>query len=568
MSDHAPLRVVLSLGALCVAAACGTDSPPEQVGFCAPVLERMAAYADAQSSAYPAPDDERYGGTVVVAGGGDLNGGLNGFSTNDQTTQETEAHLFHVTLVRFDADRNPRPYLAEDWTLDADGGGATLHLRSDMTWHDGEPVTAEDVAFSFRTAMIPSVFVNSGWFDSYDPSGVEVVDEHTVRFVFTPHAEVLDPWGSLPIMPAHLLADVDPDSLASHPFGTQCPVGAGPFAFEAYRPGDQWVLKANPGFPAELGGRPFLDRYVYRVITNSTTRAAELGAGGVDVALALEPVDARGLEDREGLRLETVDQRSFSFIGWNTRLPGLSDARVRGALTSALDREAIVRTLLGEFGTTAETGVPRFHWAFDPSLEGPAYDPAGARATLEATGWIDRDGDGVRENVTGDELRFDLVTNPNSEREGIGRIVRDQLREVGVAVDFAVQEMGTLQARVLTPGSRDFGGFIMGWSHDFNIDEGTLFHSEAADGHPYGWAGIADEELDRLLDTLPAIIDREEARPLWRDYQERIIELQPFTYLFFSQRLNGVDADLRGVEMDIRGELLSAAAWYWDPASR
>ena len=569
MLDHSPLRFVLALGVLGLAAGCGPEGAPEQVAFCAPVLERVAAYAEAQASAHPVPNDPRYGGTVVVAGGGDLTGGLNAFSTNDQTTQETELHLFHVTLVRFDEGRNPEPYLAESWTLEEDGTGATVRLRDDMTWHDGEPVTAEDVAFTFRTAMDPGVsFLNSGWFGPYDPEAIEVVDEHTVRLGFTPHSEVLDPWGSLPIMPAHLLADVAPDSLASHPFGTQCPVGAGPFLFEAYRPGDQWVLAANPGFPQDLGGRPFTDRYVYRVITNSTTRAAELAAGGVDVALGLEPVDAEAVTARDGVRLVSVDQRSFSFIGWNTRLPGLSDARVRTALTTALDREAITRTLLGDFGTVAETGVPGFHWAFDPTLKGPAFDPDRARAALQAAGWVDGDGDGVRENEAGDELRFALVTNPNSEREGIGRIVRDQLADVGVAVELGVQEMGTLQARVLTPGSRDFGGFIMGWSHDFNINERDFFHSEASDGHPYGWAGISDPALDRLLDTLPSIIERDSARPLWREYQERIIDLQPFTYLFFPQRLNGADGDLRGLEMDIRGELLSAARWYWDPASR
>ena len=569
MLDHSPLRFALALGAVGFAMGCGSDASPELTAFCTPVLERIAAYADAQATAHPLPDDPRFGGTVVVAGGADLNGGLNAFSTQDQTTQETELYLFHVTLLRFDENRNPRPYLAESWTLDDDGRGATVRIRDDMRWHDGEPVTADDVAFSFRTAMDPGVsFLNSGWFGPYDPEGVEVIDERTVRFAFTPHSEVLDPWGGLPIMPAHLLGDVAPDSLAAHPFGTQCPVGAGPFLFDAYRPGDQWVLRANPGFPQDLGGRPFADRYVYRVITSSTTRAAELAAGGVDVALGLEPSDAETVEARPGLRLVTVDQRSFSFIGWNTRLPGLSDPRVRNALTSALDRDAIVRTLLGEFGTVAETGVPQFHWAYDPSLEGPDFDPAAARAALEAAGWVDRDGDGVRENDEGDELRFDLVTNPNSEREGIGRIVRDQLAEVGVAVQFGVQEMGTLQEKVLNPGSRDFGGFIMGWSHDFNINERDFFHSTAAEGHPYGWAGISDPTLDRLLDTLPSIIERETARPFWRDYQERIVELQPFTYLFFPQRLNGIDDDLRGVEMDLRGELLSAAGWYWDPGSR
>lgn len=559
-------------------AACGgegtgrPDAPPFRLTatdpFCGPVVERVMAWYDEQASTHPVPDDDRYGGTVVVAGGGDLSGGLNGLTTRDQTTQETELHLVHVTLVRFDADRTARPYLAESWTLAEGGDAITFELRDDLRWHDGEPVTAHDVAFTVRQAMDPAVgFPNSGWFAVYDPAGIEVLDDHTVRFAFRPHAEAMDPWGSLSIMPEHLLGDVPPEALLEHPFGTECPVGAGPFLFESYRPGDQWVLRANPGFPEALGGRPFLDRYVYRVVTSAATRVAELTTGGIDVALGIDAPDADAVAGSGRAHLEVLEQRAFTFVGWNTRLPGLADARVRTAIAHALDRPTLVRTLRGEYGVVAETGVPAFHWAHDPSLVGPEYDPEAARILLESAGWTDGDGDGVRENAGGAELRFEVLTNVNPEREGIGRILRDQLGAVGIAVDFGALEMGTLQARVLTPGARDFGGFVLGWSHDFNINERDFFHSEAAEGHPYGWSGLADPELDRLLDTLPLIGDREAALPLWRAYQERIVELQPFTYLYFTRRLNGVHDGLRGVEMDLRGELVSVPRWHWAPGT-
>jgi peptide/nickel transport system substrate-binding protein len=576
MLDFRPLPLC-AVGTTLLLAACGGEPSGRPGGgplalasdapFCEPVVTAVRAAYEAQAAARPVPDDPRYGGTVVVAGGADLTGGFNGLTTQDQTTQETELHLVHVTLLSFDVEREPRPYLAESWTLDDDGRGATIQLRPDMRWHDGEPVTAHDVAFTYRRAMDPATaFPNSGWFAFYDPEAIEVIDDHTLRFGFEPHAETLDPWASLSIMPEHLLGDVAPEALREHPFGTECPVGAGPYLFEAYRPGDQWVLRANPAFPEELGGRPFIDRYVYRVITTSSTRVGELVAGGVDVALGIDPVDAATVTGREGLRLEDFDQRAFAFVGWNTRLPGLADTRVRRAMTSAIDRGSLVQTLRGGYASVAETGVPDFHWAHDPSLQGPSYDPDAARSLLEAAGWTDRNGDGVREDAAGNELRFSIVTNANTEREGIGRILRDQLGDVGVAVELTIIEMGALQSRVLVPGARDFGGFILGWAHDFNINERDFFHSEAAESHPYGWSGISDPALDRLLDTLPAIRDRDAARPFWRAYQERIVELQPFTYLYFSRRLNGVDADLRGLEMDIRGELVSAPLWYWQPA--
>ncbi|MBT8403032.1 MAG: hypothetical protein KJP18_04175 [Gemmatimonadetes bacterium] len=560
--------------------ACGGDAsdagvatapPPftlaSDVPFCQPVVEAVRANYETADMARPVPDDPRYGGTVVVAGGGDLQGGLNGLTTRDQQTQETELHLVHATLISFDADRNPQPYLAASWTIDDDRGGATIRIRDDMVWHDGRPVTVEDVAFTFRTAMDPAVaFPNAAWFASYDPEGIEIVDDTTLRFTFEPHAGVEEPWAGLSIMPVHWLGDVPADSLANHPFGTECPVGAGPYVFEAYRPGDQWVLRANPAFPDELGGRPFIDRYVYRVITASSTRAAELMTGAVDVALGMEPVDAPAVESAEGVRVEAYDQRGFAFVAWNTRLPGLDDARVRRAMTMALDRPAMVQTLRAGYGVVAETGVGAFHWAHDPTLQGPDHDVAGARALLDEAGWTDRDGDGVRENAEGVALRIEVITNANTEREGIGRILRDQLAEVGVAIDLAVLEVGTLQERAFTPGAREFGGIILGWAHDFNINERSFFHSDS-DADPYGFSALSDPELDRLLDSLPTTFDREEAGPLWQRYQERIVELQPFTYLYFSQRMSGVRSSLGGVELDVRGELMSAPRWYWEPES-
>jgi peptide/nickel transport system substrate-binding protein len=571
-----------ALGAVLVLAACGGDAPAggetqilpplaleSAVPFCEPVVEAVRATYETARALRPAPDDPRYGGTVVVAGGADMIGGLNGLTTGDQQTQETELHLFHVTLLTFDAERNPQPYLASSWTIDDDFGGATIQLRDDLRWHDGRPVTAEDVAFTYRAVMDPGTeFSNASWFAFYDAEAIEALDETTVRFEFEPHASILDPWGSLSIMPAHLLADVprDRETLLQHPFSTECPVGAGPYLFESYQPGSEWVLRANPDFPEDLGGTPFIDRYIYRVITSSATRAGELEAGGVDVALGLEPVDGARIEAAEGLNLEEYEQRGFSFISWNPLLPGLDDARVRTALTMGIDRPTLVRTLRDRFGVVAETGVGAFHYAHDPTLTGPAYDPDGARALLDDAGWSDRDGDGVRENAAGTPLAIEIITNANNEREGIGRIVRDQLTEIGVRIELSVLEMGNMQSRVITPGARDFGGLILGWAPDYTAYERSFFHSEAR-AVPLGWSSLEDPELDRLLDTLPRIVDPEEARPLWREYQQRIIDLQPFTYLFYSRRLNGVRSSLRGYVFDTRGDLMTAPGWYWDPES-
>jgi peptide/nickel transport system substrate-binding protein len=285
------------------------------------------------------------------------------------------------------------------------------------------------------------------------------------------------------------------------------------------------------------------------------------------MALTTTPDQARLILEDEDTELEVSDAREFTFIGWNTRRPQLSDQRVRQALAMAIDRQGLVETLLRgegvneEYGRVAETGVPPYHWAHDANLRGPAYDTVAAREQLARAGWRDRDGDGVRENVQGVPLRLEiLVSAGNATRETVAGFVEAQLGKVGVEVDVQPREPTELARRVTGAEVRDFDGVVLAWVPEFRVDEKNLFHSAREQG-PMAFAGIRDVELDALLDTLPLISDREEALPLWSAYQERIIDLQPFTYLFYPRKLVGRSSRLDGVEVDYRGELLTVHDW-------
>src|SRR5690606_7456460 len=158
------------------------------------------------------------------------------------------------------ADLDLQPYLAESWDVSEDGTELTFHLREDVVWHDGERTDAHDVAFTYVTVTNPeTAFPNAAFWDRYvrGPEGVEVVDDFTVTIRLEPHAESLVARTTLGILPEHLLGDVEPASLAQHPFGTQCPVGNGPFVFTPHTPQERWVFDANPVFPEPLGGRPY-----------------------------------------------------------------------------------------------------------------------------------------------------------------------------------------------------------------------------------------------------------------------------------------------------------------------
>lgn len=564
------------LGAILGMAACDagdmSQRPVPNVPFCQEVLPAVDSFMAVSRAAYPVPDDPRYGGTAVLGSIGELADGMNAAVSSDYAATQHQQFVNLMTLLDYDENLEPRPYLATDWEVAEDNTSVTFHLRRDVFWHDGEQTDAHDVAFTYETVTNPlTAFPNAAFWDHYvrGPEGVEIIDDFTVRIHMRPHAEFLDPFRSLAILPEHLLGDVPPEELKQHPYGTQCPVGNGPFVFYSHAAQDRWVFEANPAFPEGLGGRPFLDRYIYRVIPEQTTLLTELLTQNVDIFVAVAPDQAQRIIDDPGTELIRFPSRQYVFVVWNARQPQLSDARVRRAVTMGTNRESIVDAILQGYGTVAHSSVPPFHWAFDESrVETIEYDPAGARALLEEAGWTDRDGDGIRENADGVELSISVKYNSgNQQRQDVAEIMQSQLADIGVAIQPQVVEWATLLQQINSPDLRDFDGVVMGWVVEFKLDDMDLFHSDRID-QPYAWSGTDNPEIDRLLEELSITVDREEAKDLWAEYQNVVIEEQPYLFFYFPDRIIGTTARMEDVIMDQRGMWLSARYWYIDPESR
>ena len=559
----------VTMGALWLT-ACGGDREPSAAmaggGFCARVTAAVETHLAEARRAHPSADDGRYGGTVVVGAIGELSDGMNALVAADYASTQHQQFVNLMTLLTYDEELNPAPYLAESWEISDDATELTFRIRQDVRWHDGERTDAHDVAFTYLRVTDESTgFPNGASWDHYvrGEAGIKVVDDFTVKIRLEPHAELLTPWRSLAIMPEHLLADVPPTELGQHPFGTQCPVGNGPFVFSEHRPNDRWVFEANPAFPEALGGRPYIDRYIYRVIPEQTTLLTELLTENMDVYIAPRPSQAEQILESPNLALLRFPFRSFVFVGWNSRRPQLADARVRRALTMGTNREEIVQALRQGYGMVANSSVPPFHWAYDGSVgDVVRYDPAGARALLAEAGWIDRDGDGVRENEQGLRLSISIKANTGSQsRQDIAVFMQAQLADVGIEVQPVVVEWATLLDQINDSEARDFDGVVMAWLASFKVDDTDLFHSDRIDT-PFAWAGTQNPEIDDLLTRLSAIVDRDEAAPLWKEYQHALAQEQPFTFFYYPERLDGVNRRLRGVVMDARGEWLNLKDWW------
>jgi peptide/nickel transport system substrate-binding protein len=565
------------LGAAVLLAACGSESGQRAVSsdpFCQQVMPAVSAFMEQARSGHPTPDDPRYGGTVVVGGIGELSDGMNAAVSTDYYGTQHQQFVNLMPLVLYDANLELRPNLAESWELAPDGRSVTFHLRDDVYWHDGELTDADDVRFTYEVVTDPlTAFPNATFWNHYvkGPEGVEVLDDFTVRIHMEPHSEPLDPFWTVPVLPEHLLGDVPRDELRMHPYGTQCPVGNGPFVFAEHRSQDRWIFEANPAFPQELGGRPFFDRYVYRSIPEETTLLTELLTENIDIYIRPAPDQAQAIIDNPSTHLLEYTFRDYVSVNWNSRRPQLADPRVRRAITMGTNREEIVQALLRGQGTVANATVPPFHWAFDAAVNeevGLPYDPEAARALLDEAGWTDRDGDGVRESADGTRLSFSIKYNDgNQRRQDIAEIMQSQLAQIGIEARPQVVEWVTLLSQINDPARRDFDGVVIGWVTEFRLDDTDLFHSDRID-QPYAWSGTKNPEIDRLLDEIGLTMDREKAKVLFAEYQRVLAEEQPYTFFYFPDRTDGVNNSLMGVVMDARGEWLTVKDWYRDPAGR
>lgn len=509
------------------------------------------------------PGAERRGGTVVV-GGREPVATLNPLTSTDYMALQLERYAVFTTLVRADSALRAVPYLARSWSIDRDTSEITFRLRPDVRWHDGVPVTAADVAFTFRSVKDPEVpFPNRAFFDGWEE--VEVVDDTTVRFGVRPRPGLLFGWTETPIVPRHLLEDVPPAELGSHPFGTARPVGSGPFRFVERRGSDAWVFEANADFPEALGGRPHPDRLVYRVVPDATTLLAELRRGGVHYYVDLPPGQAERVRTDAGTRLVSFPSRTVTFIAWNTRRPAFAESEVRRALGLAIDREAIVAAVRNGLGAVAAGPVGPWHWAHDPARGPPPHAPDSATALLAAAGWRDADGDGVRER-DGAELRFELLTNENPVRQEIAVIVQAQLGRVGAAVEPRLRETASLAATV-TGAERAYDAVILSFVQDWVLDERDQWACDRRD-RPFHFSGFCSPELDAVLDSIPAARDRETRRRLYRAFHETIVREQPYAYLYRDVTAAGLRRELHGARPDARGDLVTVREWWLEPAAR
>ncbi|HYH79828.1 MAG TPA: ABC transporter substrate-binding protein, partial [Longimicrobium sp.] len=502
------------------------------------------------------------GGMAVLAVTSDFQA-FNPVVNTHATTDDVIRFMLFTPLIQYDARLNPVPWLAQRWELS--DTAVVFHLRNDVKWHDGRPVTAEDVKFTFDLAKDTTTASLIGSAYLALVKSATVIDPHTIRFSFTaPHAQALDDFWWAPI-PKHLLESTPGAQLSQAAYNRQ-PVGSGPFKFTAWKPNETLTLEANTAFPAGLGGRPKLDRVVFRIIPEPTTMVTELVNGTTDViGWTLQPDQAAQVQAQPGLTLKHYPSREFTYLAWNgTRAP-FNDPAVRRAMGMAIDRASIIKGLMRGFAVPASGMIP--DWSpMSSRTPPPPFDVNGARQALAQAGWVDSDRDGIVEK-NGKPLRFVLMVNTaNRTHQDMAQVLQQELKAVGADIEVRTQEFQTMLRQFK---SRDYDAVIANWSLDtFKVDPTPLFSCEQARvPNSANRTGYCNPQADALMAQGLRGTEPAQVKQTWAQYSQILQQDQPVTFLFWSEDMAGVGPRLQGVEMDARSKLANVKDW-WIPADR
>jgi len=511
------------------------------------VFHRIATALLVLAVALSAPRPGLAAGKDFVIGLGGEATQLNPVVATDGFSYIAEWPLFD-SLVELDQSLNVRPLLAESWEVAKDGLAYTFKLKKGVKWHDGAPFTARDVAFTFYAVLNPKVTTpHRAYFDALAGfpeltnkdtpkrpedlavKPIEVVDDHTVRF------RLRYPSGSFlavltnpraGIIPEHLLKTAD---LNTTEFNRK-PVGTGPFKFVEWRRGERLVMEANPQYH---GGRPALDRLIFRIIPDSVVLLQELRAGGVDFIENPPLNEVARLKQTAGLKVLVADNTSYDYFGWRQDLEPFNDLRVRRALNHAIDVPTLVKEALQGYATIATGQFPPSSWAYDPAVKPYAYDPNRAKALLAEAGFRP-EGDGV---LARNGKRFSFTIRHDQANQTVkdtAVIVQEYLKRVGVEAKLEPLDWPTFVKKLF---ASEFEGIVVGWTnhHDPDPFAYTIWHSSQWKGRNF--AHYKNPRVDELLEQARHTAVVAERKKHYAEFSKLLMEDAPYVFLYFPQQV-------------------------------
>ncbi|HSF23894.1 MAG TPA: ABC transporter substrate-binding protein [Blastocatellia bacterium] len=354
-----------------------------------------------------------------------------GFDPRFSTTFQVSARvmqLIYDTLLVKDEKFEFVPSLAQSFEASEDHRTFTFHLRPGVTFHNGKPLTSADVRYTFDSILLPST--RSPIRGAVEKiASIEAPDPLTVVFYASePYPTFI---GNLPAI------GIIPEGAGIEMIDS--PIGSGPYKFVSYQEGAELKLEANSGY---WGGAPNIPRVNIKVVTDNSTRQAELMSGEVDLAYnaQFDPETVRALSRRSDIQIKLGEGANIGYLGLNLSSSSLlSNQKVRQAVAYCIDRDVIIHRLLRDQARKANALLPPEHWAYEPEVAAYDHDPDRAKQLLDEADFPDPDGEGPEPR-----LRLTLLTSTTQLSRNIASIIQDQLRRAGVQLELQSLESATM----------------------------------------------------------------------------------------------------------------------------
>jgi peptide/nickel transport system substrate-binding protein len=386
---------------------------------------------------------------------------------NPLVTYSTEAlevlNLVYDKLLDYDANFKTIPSLAEEWTYSEDGLTLTFKLRQGVKWQDGTPFTAEDAAFTYNLVKDNELGLAAVWVKHITSAVAK--DENTLELTFdTPQS--VNPGLAVIILPKHLWSSMSVDEIQT--FANDKPIGTGPYRFKEWKVGSQLTLERNPDWWGKL---PAPTKIVYVLYGNEDVMGQALKSGDIDIITEVPPTIWDGLASAENVKAVSLPSFSFHHIGINLGgepgNPLLKDKAIRQALSYALDRNQLVTVALAGHGRPGDTIVPigLTDWhLMVPADQQMNANPQKAMEILDAAGYKDTNGDGVREDANGTPLQFRLIAIETTTVDvRAAQLFRDAATAVGIQLDLQTLDENTMGELVYNFDNPDWDIHIWGW---------------------------------------------------------------------------------------------------------
>ncbi len=455
---------------------------------------------------------------------------LNPITATDAYESQINEFIYE-SLVR----RNPKtlefePQIAESWESSKDGLSHVFHLRKDVRFHDGHPLTADDIVFSYDRIQDPKVDSPSLKVYFVDVKEFVKLDDYTVKCVYKkPYFRAFEICGaSISVLPKHVFEKGD---FNGHP-NNRHPIGTGPLRFVRWNTGEVIELEPNPDYYDPARAFRF-SKVVFRVITENSVALQVFKEGDIDIA-GLSPeqwIRQTGSKrfERRGNKV-LYDSRSYSYIGWNLRRPKFQDKRVRQAMTRLIPREEIAQKLYYGMARVVCSDVFYLTDYYDKSLVCQKHDPQKAKELLAEAGWKDTDGDGVLDK-NGEPLAFELAsTAGNPVAEAMSTIIKEELAKAGVQMNIRMLDWAAFLKKVQ---DWDFDACMLGWSLSLDPDPYQLWHSSGADQKgSSNHVGYKNKEVDSIIEEYRESFDKQKRIELLKRFQEILYDEEPYTFLF------------------------------------